>query len=143
MRESWSIRAMSRWCLLKTSCRAGSASASWRVSSSNVQAELLAQLVLPLLDQTAGRDDQAALQVAAEHQLLDVEAGHDRLARAGVVGEQEAQRGSLDQLAVDGLDLVGERLKIARMHGEHRVEPARHPYPERLGGELELRRRRR
>ena len=60
------------------------------------QAELLPQFVLPLLDQPAGRDDQAALQVAAEHQLLDVEAGHDRLARAGVVGEQEAQRGSLE-----------------------------------------------
>ena len=65
--------------------------------------------------QAAGRDDQAALQVTAEHQLLDVEAGHDRLAGAGVVGEQEPQRGPLDQLTVDGLDLVRERLKIRRV----------------------------
>ena len=57
-----------------------------------VQPELLPQLILPLLDQAAGRDDQAALQVTAEHQLLDVQARHDRLARAGVVGEQEPQR---------------------------------------------------
>ena len=103
------------------------------------EAELLPQLVLPLLDKPAGRDDQAALQVTAEHQLLDIEAGHDRLARAGVVGEQEPQRGPLDQLAVDGLDLVRERFKIRRVHREHRVEPARHPYPQRLGGQLELR----
>ena len=101
------------------------------------QAELLPQLVLPLLDQPAGRDDQAALQVAAEHELLDVEPGHDRLARAGIIGEQEPQRGPPDQLAVDGLDLVGQRLQIGGMHREHRVETARHPDPQRLGGQLE------
>ena len=36
-----------------------------------VQAELLPQLVLPLLDQAARGDDQAPLNVAADHQLLD------------------------------------------------------------------------
>ena len=101
------------------------------------EAELLPQLVLPLLDKPAGRDDQAALQVTAEHQLLDVEARHDRLPGAGVVGEQEPQRGPLDQLAVDGLDLVRERFEVGGVDREHRVEPAGHPDPERLGGELE------
>ena len=89
------------------------------------QAELLPQLVLPLLDKPAGRDDQAALQVTAEHQLLDIEARHDRLACAGVVGEQEPQRGPLDQLAVDGLDLVRERFEVGGVDREHRVEPRR------------------
>ena len=56
-----------------------------------VEAELLPQLVLPLLDQAAGGDDQAALDVAADHQLLAEQPGHDRLARAGVVGQEEAQ----------------------------------------------------
>ena len=104
-----------------------------------MQAELLPQLVLPLLDQPAGGDDQAPLQVTAEHQLLDVQARHDRLARAGVIGEQKPQRGPLDQLTVDGLDLVRERLKLGGVHGQHRVETAGHPDPERLGGQLELR----
>ena len=100
-------------------------------------AELLPQFVLPLLDQPARRDDQAALQVATEHQFLDVKPGHDRLARAGIVGEQEAERGSAQEFAVDGLDLVGERLQIGGMHREHRVETARHTDAQRLGGELE------
>ena len=38
------------------------------------QVELLLQLVLPLLDKVARRDDEAALQVAADDQLLDQEA---------------------------------------------------------------------
>ena len=38
------------------------------------QVEPAVQFVLPLLDEVAGADDQAALQVAAGHQLLD-EAG--------------------------------------------------------------------
>ena len=53
------------------------------------QAELLLQFVLPLVGEATGRDDEAALQVAAEQQLLDEQAGHDGLARAGIVGEQE------------------------------------------------------
>ena len=104
-----------------------------------VQPELVAQLILPLLHQAAGRDDQAAFQVAAEHQLLDVQARHDRLARARVVGEQEPQRRPAEQLAVDGLDLVRERLQVGGVHREHRVEPAGHPDPQRLGGQLERR----
>ena len=102
-----------------------------------VQAELLQQLVLPLLDQAAWGDDQAALQVTAEHQLLDIQARHDRLARSRVVGQQEAERRAVQQFTVDSLDLVGERLQVRRLHREHRVEPARHADAEGLGGQLE------
>ena len=40
----------------------------------------------------AGADDQAALQVPSDHQLLDQQAGHDRLAGAGIVGQEKPQR---------------------------------------------------
>ena len=56
-----------------------------------IEVELLGQLVLPLLDQVAGRHYEAALQVAADQQLLDQKPRHDGLAGAGIVGEQEAQ----------------------------------------------------
>ena len=64
--------------------RVGGAGGLDHVAGENleVQAELLVQLVLPLLGERAGRDDQAALQVAADHQLLDEQPGHDGLARA-------------------------------------------------------------
>jgi hypothetical protein len=50
------------------------------------------ELVLPLLRQAPGADHQAAVQVAARDELLHEEPGHDRLAGAWIIGQQEAQR---------------------------------------------------
>ena len=44
------------------------------------QVEAATQLVLPLLGQAAGTDDEAALKVAACDQFFDEEPRHDRLA---------------------------------------------------------------
>ena len=100
--------------------------------------ELEEQLVLPLLHQTAGGDDEALLHVVAQQQLLDVEAGHDRLARSRVVGQQEAQRGARQELAVHSADLMRERLHVTCRHREHRVEQASQRDPLRLGHQLEV-----
>ncbi len=70
------------------------------------QMEAPIEFVLPLLGQAARADDQAALQVAARDQFLDEETGHDRLAGAGVVGEQKAQRLARQHLLIDGGNLV-------------------------------------
>ena len=99
--------------------------------------ELVVELVLPLGDEAAGGDDEDALGVAPDHQLLDVEPGHDRLAGARVVGEEEAQRLAGQHLAVDGLDLVRERVDLAGGEGEVRVEEVREVDPAGLGGEAE------
>jgi len=56
------------------------------------QVELLAEFLAPLLHEPAGSDDDCSLAVRAQDQLLQIEPGHDRLACAGVVGQQEAQR---------------------------------------------------
>ncbi len=87
-----------------------------------VEVELLGELRLPLLDEAAGRDDEAATQVAADDELADEEPGHDRLAGAGVVGEQEAQRLAREHLLVDGGDLVRQRFDEAGAHRDVRVE---------------------
>ena len=55
-----------------------------------VQVEALVQLILPLLGQASGTHHQTALQVAAGDQFLHQQSGHDRLAGAGIVGQQEA-----------------------------------------------------
>ena len=96
------------------------------------QAELLEQLLLPLLHQAPRGDDQAPGQVTTQHELLDVEPSHDRLPGAGVVSQQEAQRGAWQHLPVDGLDLVRQRLHIARCHGQHRIEQRRVLDPQRF-----------
>ena len=81
--------------------------------------ELVEQLVLPLVGQASGCDHQDAFGIAPDDQLFDVEARHDRLARAGVVGEQEPQGLAGEHFAVDGFDLVGERVDLAG--GERQV----------------------
>ena len=56
---------------------------------------------------------------------LDVSGGHGRC------------RGC-QQVAVDGLDLVGERVQVTGGHRQHRVELCRHLDPQRLHTQLEI-----
>ena len=86
------------------------------------QIEAAVQLVLPLLDQAAGADDQAALQIAARDQLLDQQAGHDRLAGAGVIGQQEAQRLARQHGLVHSSDLVRQGVHQGGVDGQNRIE---------------------
>jgi len=74
------------------------------------QLELVPELILPLGCQVPGDTDEAALHVAADHQLLDEQACHDGLSRAGVIRQQEAQRLAVEHLAVDGRDLMRQGL---------------------------------
>ena len=82
--------------------------------------EAAVELILPLFGEASGTDDQAALEVAAGDQLLDEEPGHDGLAGARIVGEEEAQRRAGQHGLVDGGDLVGERLDVGGMDGQQR-----------------------
>ena len=73
-------------------------------------AELVLHLSLPLERQVRGRHDERALHEAARLQLLEEQAGHDRLARTGIVGEQEPDARNLQEIFVDGLKLVRQRV---------------------------------
>ncbi len=80
------------------------------------------QLILPLLNEATWADDQAAVQVAADQQFLNEEAGHNGLAGAGVVGQQEAQWLARQHLAIDRGDLVWQRLNEGGMYSQQRIE---------------------
>ena len=86
------------------------------------QIETAIELVLPLLGEAPGADDQAALQITASDQLLDQEPRHDGLARAGIVRKQEAQRLAGKHAFIDGRDLVRQRLNDRRVNGQDRIE---------------------
>ena len=101
--------------------------------------ESAVQLVLPLLGEAAGADDQAPLQVAAGDQLLDQQPRHDGLARAGVVGEQEAQRLTRQHRVVDAGDLVRQRVDHRRVDRQQRVEQVREADALRFGHQPEQR----
>ena len=72
--------------------------------------ELLPELPLPLEGQVRGAHDQDAFDQASKLELADQQAGHDGLARARVVGEQEAHAGEFEEVLVDGFELVGQRV---------------------------------
>ena len=91
------------------------------------------QLVLPLLGEAAGADHEAPFQVAAGDELLDEEPRHDRLARAGIVGQQEAQRLPRQHRLVDRGDLMRQGLDHRRVNGQHRVEQVGETDALRLG----------
>ena len=138
LRESLSRRAMTRFVLQEPVAGAGGLELVVGQDLER-QMEAAVQLVLPLLGQAARADDQAALEVAAGDQLLDQQAGHDRLAGARVVGQQEAQRLARQHRLVDGRDLVRQRLDERGVDREHRVEQVREADAVRLGDEPEQR----
>ena len=55
-------------------------------------------------------DDQRPLDQAADLQLLEQQPRHDRLAGAGVVGQEEANARQLEEVVVDRLELVRQRI---------------------------------
>ena len=87
-----------------------------------LRVELLLQFALPLEGEVGRADDQDALGEAAELQLADEQARHDRLAGAGVVGQQEADARELEQVVVDRFELVRQRIDARDRETEVRIE---------------------
>jgi hypothetical protein len=50
------------------------------------------QFILPLFDEAAWANNQAAAEVATSHEFLYEQAGHDGFSRTGVIGKQKAKR---------------------------------------------------
>ena len=80
---------------------------------------------------------------AADLQFLEEQAGHDRLAGAGVVGQQEADARQLEEVVVDGLKLVRQRIDAGDGEREVGVVLVGQPEPQGLDAEAEAARRRR
>ena len=74
------------------------------------EAEAILELLLPLLHQAARCNHKTAVEVTAQHELADVEPGHDRLACPWVIGQQEPKWLHGEESTVDGIDLVRQRV---------------------------------
>ena len=95
---------------------------SWPFSTRNFVVELLLQLALPLEGEVRRADDQDALGEAAQLQLADEQARHDRLAGAGVVGQQEPHARELEQVVVDRFELMRQRIDARDREPEVGIE---------------------
>ena len=84
--------------------------------------ELLPELALPLERQVRGANHDYPFGESAQLELPHEEARHHRLAGAGVVGEQEPHRGQFEQMFVDGLEPMRERVHPGDRKAEIRVE---------------------
>ena len=96
--------------------------ASAPADNPELKTEQSRELAFPVADQSRRRDDQHPLNQAPGLAFTDVEARHDGLARAGIVGEQEPQRGLLQHVLVDRDPLVRQRVDLRDLGGEGRVE---------------------
>ena len=76
----------------------------------------------------------------ASLQLLEQQPRHDRLARAGVVGQQEADAGQLEEVVVDRLELVRQRIDAGDREREVGVVLVGEPEPLGFDAEAEQRR---
>ena len=84
--------------------------------------KLLQEFSLPLKGEIGGADDEHPLHQAPELEFLDEEASHDGLAGAGIVGEEEPDARQLQEVFVDGLKLVGQRVHAGDGEAEVGVE---------------------
>ena len=75
-----------------------------------VLTELVSHFSLPLERQVGGCDDERTGDEAADLQLLQEEPGHDGLASARIVGQQEPNPRQLQEILVDRLKLVWQRV---------------------------------
>ena len=103
-------------------------------------AELVLEFALPLEGEVGRRDDERPLDEPAGLQLLEQEPGHDCLASAGVVGQQKADARELEEVIVDGLQLVRQGVDTGDREREVRVVLVRQPEPVGLDPEPEERR---
>ena len=103
-----------------------------------LQAELLKQLIPPLLHQAARRHHQHPPRVRAHKQLADIQPGHDRLARARIIGQHIAQRLARQHGFVNGRDLVRQRVHVRRMDRHHGIEQEGQVDTLRLDRQLEI-----
>ncbi len=83
--------------------------------------ESLRQLPLPLGTEIGRGDDEHPVGGPPELKLLDVEARHDRLARTGVVSQEEPKAGLIEEVAVNRFELMGQRHDVRDGQRRHVV----------------------
>ena len=109
-----------------------------RLMTVKVSWNLSCSLPPPLVGQVGRGDDQRPFDQAPELQFLEEQAAHDGLARTGVVGDQEADAGLGEQVGVDGIHLVRQRIDLGDRDGEVRVVLEGQPDAVGFGGEAEV-----
>ena len=88
----------------------------------NLASNFSRELALPLEGEVRRTHDEDALCEAAQLKFADQQARHDRLAGAGVVREQEPHPRELEQVVVNSLKLVRQRIHAGYRESEVRVE---------------------
>jgi hypothetical protein len=84
------------------------------VDQASVDPELILNLLFfPLFGKSARRDDQDLLDDSAEEEFLHQEPGHDGLACAGIIRQEEPNARQWQEITVHRFHLVGQRINDA------------------------------
>jgi hypothetical protein len=82
-------------------------------------------------------NDQYPFGETPELQLANEKARHDRFARAGIVGQQEPHTRKLQQIIINCLKLMRQRIDTRNREAEIRIELVRNPQGVGLKAEAE------
>ena len=102
--------------------------------------KFILHFALPLEGQIGGRDDKRAFDQAANLQFFEQQTGHDGFARAGVVGQQEANSRQCHEILINRFKLMRERVNARNGKRKVRVVLKRQREPHGFDGETEAQR---
>lgn len=80
--------------------------------------EAVAHLSLPLKGQVSGGHDECSGHKPSQFQFLEQQARHDRLSGSGVISQEEADPWQGQDVVVDRLQLMGERIHTSNGEGK-------------------------
>src|SRR5687768_5712329 len=84
--------------------------------------ELFLELTLPLKREVRWTNDQNALGEASQLELADQEPGHDRLSRARVVSQEKPDTGRFEEIIINGLKLMRQRIDAGNREAKIWIE---------------------
>src|SRR5271157_4887606 len=100
--------------------------------------ELVVEFPPPLVSQVGRGDDQSAFDQSSELEFLDRQPSHDRFPGTGIVSDQEPDAGLGQQVGVDRIDLMRQRIDLRHGDGEVEVVLEGEPNAMCLGGEAKV-----
>ena len=83
--------------------------------------EAVGHFALPLEGKVRGADNEHALDQPAQFEFLDEQPGHNGLARTRVVREEETTASGLQQVVVNGVELVWQRVNARDGQPKERI----------------------
>jgi len=94
--------------------------------------EPVGHLPLPLILQVSGDNEQRPPEDSAGFEFLEHQSRHDGLAQPWIIRQEEADARPGEDVAIDGVHLMGQQVHLGDAYGVMRVKSVGEPHPKGL-----------